>query len=105
MADAKLSALTALAVTPDNADEFYIVDGGVSKRITYGTLKADFATAASAHDAVTVTDSASIDFTLTGQAITAAAIFGTTAGTVCEGNDARLSDAQFLSALTLGAVL
>jgi hypothetical protein len=54
---------------------------------------------------VTVTDSSSIDFTLTGQAITAAAIFGSTAGTVCQGNDARLIDAEFLSALTLGAVL
>jgi hypothetical protein len=53
----------------------------------------DFATAASAHDAVTVTDSASIDFTLTGQDITAVAIFGTTSGTVCEGNDARVAGA------------
>lgn len=46
------------------------------------------------HDAVTVADSTSIDLTLTGQQISAAAIFGTTAGTVCQGNDSRLSDAR-----------
>ena len=38
------------------------------------------------HDAVTVADSTSIDLTLTGQQISAAAIFGTTSGTVAEGN-------------------
>ena len=42
MADFKLSDLVELAVTPADADEFYINDGGVSKKITYGTLKADF---------------------------------------------------------------
>jgi hypothetical protein len=42
------------------------------------------------HDAVTIADSTSIDLTLTGQQISAAAIFGTTAGTVCQGNDGRL---------------
>lgn len=39
MADTKLSALTALAVEPGDADELYVNDGGVSKRITYGTFK------------------------------------------------------------------
>jgi hypothetical protein len=43
---------------------------------------------------VTVADSASIDLTLTGQQISAAAIFGAASGTVCQGNDARLSDAR-----------
>jgi hypothetical protein len=43
MADTKLSALSALAVEPADADEIYINDGGVSKRITYGVLKAAFA--------------------------------------------------------------
>jgi hypothetical protein len=105
MADAKVSALTALAVTPADADEFYINDGGVSKKITYGTLKADFATAASAHAAVTVTDSTSIDFALTGQAITAAAIFGSTAGTVCEGNDSRVANAAQRPGVTGGQTL
>ena len=46
------------------------------------------------HDPVTVADSTSIDLTLTGQQISADAIFGTTAGTVCQGNDSRLSDAR-----------
>lgn len=49
---------------------------------------------AAAHDAVTISDSTSIDLTLTGQQISAAAIFGTTAGTVCQGDDGRLSDAR-----------
>ena len=38
------------------------------------------------HDAVTVSDSTSIDLTLTGQQISASAIFGTTSGTVAQGN-------------------
>lgn len=46
------------------------------------------------HPAVTVADSSSVDLTLTGQQLSAAAIFGTTGGTVCQGNDARLSDAR-----------
>jgi hypothetical protein len=50
------------------------------------------------HDAVTIADSTSIDLTLTGQQISAAAIFGTTTGTVCQGDDARLSDARTPSA-------
>lgn len=48
----------------------------------------------SSHDPVTVSDSSSIDLTLTGQALTAAAKFGATAGTVCEGSDSRLSNAR-----------
>lgn len=46
------------------------------------------------HPAVTVADSSSIDLTLTGQQISADAIFGTSAGTVCQGNDARLSNSR-----------
>ncbi len=38
------------------------------------------------HAAVTVADSTSIDMTLTGQQVSAAAIFGTSAGVVAEGN-------------------
>lgn len=41
------------------------------------------------HDPVTVTDSTSINLTVTAQDITAEAIFGTTAGTVAQGNDSR----------------
>jgi hypothetical protein len=57
-------------------------------------------THAQLHDAVTVADSTSIDLTLTGQQISAAAIFGTGAGTVCQGNDSRLSDARTPTAHT-----
>ena len=39
MADTKLSALTALAAASDD-DVIYIVDGGVSKKITVGNLRA-----------------------------------------------------------------
>lgn len=46
MAEIKLSELNALSATPADADEFLINDGGVSKRITYGTIKAGFAPAA-----------------------------------------------------------
>ena len=38
MADSKLSALTELAVQPAASDEFYVNDGGTSKRIQYSTL-------------------------------------------------------------------
>lgn len=37
-ANTKLSALTELAVTPDATDEFYVNDGGTSKKIQYSTL-------------------------------------------------------------------
>lgn len=43
------------------------------------------------HAAVTVSDTASIDLTLTGQQISAAAIFGTTSGVVAEGNHIHAS--------------
>lgn len=39
MADSKLSALTELAATPADSDEFYINDGGASKKITFATLR------------------------------------------------------------------
>lgn len=54
----------------------------------------------SGHAAVTVTDSSSINLTLTGQDVTADAIFGTTSGTVCQGDDSRLSDARTPTAHT-----
>lgn len=61
------------------------------------TASTDYATAghthAQLHDAVTVADSSSIDLTLTGQQVSAAAIFGTTSGTVCQGNDSRVVNA------------
>ena len=61
---------------------------------TAGTVAAGDHSHAQLHDAVTVSDSSSIDLTLTGQQISASAIFGTTSGTVCQGDDSRLSDAR-----------
>jgi hypothetical protein len=68
------------------------------------------ANTAARHAAVTVTDSTSIDLTLTGQDITAAAIFGTTPGTVAEGNHNHSgvyqpvdADLTAIAALTLTA--
>lgn len=46
------------------------------------------------HDPVATTDTTSVVFTLTGQQISADVQFGTTSGTVCQGNDSRLSDAR-----------
>ena len=43
------------------------------------------------HAAATVADTSSINLTVTGQQISADAIFGSTAGTICQGNDARLT--------------
>lgn len=94
-------------------DGAQIAYSGLSGLPTLGTAAAtastDYATAghthAQLHDSVTVSDSASIDFTLTGQQISAAAIFGTTSGTVCQGNDSRVigalqpSNASLTSAL------
>lgn len=48
----------------------------------------------SLHAATTVVDSTSIDLSIVGQQISASAIFGNSASTVCQGNDARLSDAR-----------
>lgn len=62
---------------------------------TYGdTLYADIA---SEHDAVTVSDTTSIDLTLTGQQVSAAAIFGSSSGTVAEGDHDHDSDYAPLS--------
>lgn len=46
MPGSKVSALTALSAEPADTDEFYINDGGVSKKIAWSTLKAVFALAA-----------------------------------------------------------
>ncbi|MEE4238747.1 MAG: hypothetical protein V2I51_18655 [Anderseniella sp.] len=70
---------------------------------TTGTVAAGDHGHAQLHDPVTISDSTSIDLTLTGQQISAAAIFGTTSGTVCQGNDARLSDARTPASHTTGS--
>lgn len=46
MADTKLSDLSALGVEPADTDEFYINDGGTSKKIAWSTIKSFFATSA-----------------------------------------------------------
>lgn len=60
MADTKLSALTALATEPADTDEFYINDGGTSKKIAWSTIKAVFATAAQGALAATAAQPSSI---------------------------------------------
>ena len=47
-ADTKVSALTELATTPAASDEFYINDGGTSKKIQYSNIMAGEATTAAA---------------------------------------------------------
>lgn len=77
-ADADLAAIAALAGT-----------SGLLRKTAADTWSLDtntYATTGQLHSAVTVTDTASINLTLTGQDISAAAIFGTSAGTVAEGN-------------------
>lgn len=65
-----------------------LVSGTNIKTINGTTIlgSGDLIISGSSHEPVSVTDSTSIDLTLTGQALTAAAIFGTTAGTVAEGS-------------------
>lgn len=83
----------------NGGDGAQIAYSGLSGLPTLGTAAAtastDYATAAHTHgqlhDAVTVSDSSSIDLMLAGQQISAAAIFGTTTGTVCQGNDSRVA--------------
>jgi hypothetical protein len=65
-------------------------DNMVSFNGTTGKLIKDSGFAA--HAPVTVADTASINLSLSGQQVSADAIFGTTATTICVGNDARLSD-------------
>ena len=67
------------------------------------------------HAAVTIADTASIDMTLTGQQVSAAAIFGTGAGVVAEGNhthtgvyqpaDAQLTDVAGLTPTDNGVII
>ncbi len=53
MADTKLSALVELAVAPATTDEFYIIDGGVSKKILASSLRSTQANLEAKTDEVT----------------------------------------------------
>ena len=94
------SVVDAAATVLDfDASDFNITSspaGEANIALNYGTGAGQPAegnhTHAQLHDAVTVSDTASIDLTLTGQQISAAAIFGSTAGTVAEGNHAHSLD-------------
>lgn len=77
MADTKLSLLTELAVTPADTDEFYINDGGVSKRITYGTIKADFGQVANPLSQFAATTSAQLAGVMSDETGTGALVFAT----------------------------
>lgn len=69
------------------------VDGNIAvfDGITGDIIKDSGHSTSELHNPVTVSDTSSIDLTLSGQALSASAIFGTTSGTVCQGNDSRLS--------------
>ena len=88
--DARLS--DARVPTAHNHDTLYYTEAETDTLLTAKSGTAH--THAQLHDAATVADSTSIDLTLTGQQISAAAIFGSTAGTITQGSDARLSDAR-----------
>jgi hypothetical protein len=105
MADSKVSALTALAITPDDTDEFYINDGGVSKKIAYSTIKTAFATAAHAHGNITnagaVGSTANLPIITGVSGVLEAGAFGTGATNFCAGNDARLQSLAQLHAAAI----
>lgn len=130
MADTKISALPSGA--PAQAtDEFIVARSGSNYKLTYANLEAvmDAATAAKLTSATTIngvsfdgsapiTVTAATPNTLTlgtglggtsfnGSAnVTATVTYGTTAGTACQGNDARLSDTRTTTGtLTLGTGL
>jgi len=130
MADTKISALPSGAPA-QGTDEFIVARGGGNYKLTYANLEAvmDAATAAKLTSATTIngtsfdgstpiTITANTPNTLTlgtgltgtsfnGSAnVTAAVSYGTTAGTACQGNDARLSDTRTTTGtLTLGTGL
>jgi len=97
--EAVVDSIDAISVTPGGFgdvfgpasatdDNLATFDGVTGKLIQdSGITAASVSSAISAsHAAVTVSDTASIDLTLVGQALSAAAIFGTGAGVVAEGN-------------------
>jgi hypothetical protein len=75
MADVKVSALPA-STTPDDDDEFYIIEDGVSKKITAATLRNLLAV-----EKVKVVTATQTNTTTTGAAITDLTVTGLAAGT------------------------
>jgi hypothetical protein len=63
----------------------------VSSHASNGTVFVRPTHSIGTHAAATVADTSSINLTVTGQQISADAIFGSAAGTICQGNDARLT--------------
>lgn len=57
-----------------------------------------------AHDAVTIESTTGITLTLDGQKIKATPVFGSTEGTICQGNDTRLSDSRTPKSHTHGNI-
>jgi hypothetical protein len=92
----RLHALDSTIDHSSTIDEGYLMKGDANGLPAQATnTDAEVAAAVSAsHAAATVSDSTSIDMSITGQEISASAKFGTASGTVCEGNDSRLSDAR-----------
>lgn len=88
-ASASGAASLAFHEDTDNGTNRALLQGPASTADVTITLPASTGTVAltsDLHDAVTVSDTASINLTLTGQQISADAIFGTGAGVVAEGN-------------------
>jgi hypothetical protein len=83
-------------VSAINSSSSTIDDDNLSETVGMAITKA--------HDAVTVEDTTSINLTLDDQELSADAIFGSTAGTICEGNDARLSDSRTPKSHTHGSI-
>lgn len=83
-------------VSAINSSSSTIDDDNLSETVGIAITKA--------HEAVTVEDTTSINLTLDAQELSADAIFGSTAGTICEGNDARLSDSRTAKSHTHGSI-
>jgi hypothetical protein len=79
---------------------YYVTDDTTLYRDSGSAWEAVEGDAGTPHDPVTVTDTASINLTLTGQDVSAAAIFGTTAGTVAEGDHSHSGVTPALDDLT-----
>lgn len=90
-----IDSLSNVIISANSDNEVLAWDSGSSKWINQTAAEAGLATAghthANDHVAATVVDTTSIDLTITGQQISAAAIFGSTAGTVAEGNHTHAS--------------